>query len=182
MSSLMQAAVDGDLPRVQMLAESGESLGAAMLCATSYGKLPVVTWILEHGGGDIAEANARGDTIWHLLKNDPRIRPQITKDHDTAELSALLRVMVLRGVPPAGHVARLRIEHTRILEDGMKLRARLPKYLKRRRALIDQSCPLIADLQAIVSSYEEPTTTEELWATAKHRRDDEGQTRLCIVQ
>jgi hypothetical protein len=43
------------------------------------------------------------------------------------------------------------LEHSHIVEEGARLRAGLPAYLAQRRAL--------------VSSYEEPTTTEELWAT-----------------
>jgi hypothetical protein len=45
------------------------------------------------------------------------------------------------------------------------MRARLPAYLARRRALLDQHTALIAPLWALVSSYEEPSTTQELWAT-----------------
>jgi hypothetical protein len=34
-----------------------------------------------------------------------------------------------------------------------------------RRARIDEHCPLLPPLRAIVLSYETPTTTDELWAT-----------------
>jgi hypothetical protein len=52
-----------------------------------------------------------------------------------------------------------------MLQEGGRLRARLPAYLVQRRALLDEHCPLIAPLRALVHGYEEPTTTEELWAT-----------------
>jgi hypothetical protein len=55
----------------------------------------------------------------------------------------------------------------RVLQEGGRLRARLPAYLVRRRALIDAHCPLpLPPLRALVHGYMELTTTEELWATA----------------
>jgi hypothetical protein len=84
----------------------------------------------------------------------------------TAEVTALLRVMVLKGDPPARVAAMLKPEHARMVEEGERLRAALPAYFVQRRALLDAHCPLIAPLQAIVRRYDpEPTTTEELWAT-----------------
>jgi hypothetical protein len=80
-------------------------------------------------------------------------------------LTALLRVMVLRNAPPADLVIRTAVQHLRLVKDGARLRARLPAYLARRRALLAEHTSLIAPLRALVSSYEEPTTTEELWAT-----------------
>jgi hypothetical protein len=54
---------------------------------------------------------------------------------------------------------------TRLVQEGAWLRARLSAYLAQRRALLDAHCPLLAPLRAIVIGYQEPTTTEELWAT-----------------
>jgi hypothetical protein len=50
-------------------------------------------------------------------------------------------------------------------KDGVRLRARLPAYLAQRRALLDAHCPLLPPLQDLVHGYEEPTTTDEIWAT-----------------
>jgi hypothetical protein len=84
----------------------------------------------------------------------------------SAELSALLRVMVLRSAPPADLASQLRPEHARVVEEGARLRAALPAYLAQRQALLDAHCPLIAPLRALIREYDpEPTTTEELWAT-----------------
>jgi hypothetical protein len=48
-----------------------------------------------------------------------------------------------------------------VVEEGAWLRAALPAYLARRRALLDDHCPLIAPLLALVRGYDpEPTTTE----------------------
>jgi hypothetical protein len=89
-----------------------------------------------------------------------------SSDTNAAEMTALLRVMVLKGAPPADLVSQLRPEHAQVVEEGMRLRAALPAYLAQRQALLDAHCPLIAPLRALVRDYDpEPTTTEELWAT-----------------
>jgi hypothetical protein len=51
-----------------------------------------------------------------------------------------------------------------MVKEGMRLRAGFPAYLTQRRALLDEHCPLIAPLRALISEYEVPTTTEKLWA------------------
>jgi hypothetical protein len=88
-------------------------------------------------------------------------------DQTVDESSALMRVLVLKGDPPADFGARLRRpEHAQMVEEGARLRAALPAYLARRRALLDDHCPLIPPLLALVRGYDpEPNTTEELWAT-----------------
>jgi hypothetical protein len=73
--------------------------------------------------------------------------------------------MVLRGSPPAWLESELSPEHHRVVQEGARLRARLPVYLARRQALLAEHCQLIALLLALVSGYKTPTTTEELWAT-----------------
>jgi hypothetical protein len=88
------------------------------------------------------------------------------KRDDFAALTALLRVLVLRGVPPPALVELLSPEPARMVQEGARLRARLPAYLVRRRALLDAHCPvLLPPLQALVLGYMELTTTEEIWAT-----------------
>jgi hypothetical protein len=79
--------------------------------------------------------------------------------------TALLRVMLLRGDPPPDYASGMAPEGERLVQEGIRLRARLLAYLVQRRALLGEHCPLIAPLRAVVSGYEEPTTTEELWAT-----------------
>jgi hypothetical protein len=79
----------------------------------------------------------------------------------------MLRVMVLHGGPhdQESLIARLAPPFQQILQDGARLRARLPAYLAQRRTLLDAHCPLLPPLQNLVHGYEEPTTTDELWAT-----------------
>jgi hypothetical protein len=74
-------------------------------------------------------------------------------DEVVAEVTALLRD------------PRLRPEHARMVEEGARLRAALPAYLVRRWALLEDHCPLIPPLLALVRGYYSDPTTEELWAT-----------------
>jgi hypothetical protein len=82
-----------------------------------------------------------------------------------AELAALLRVMVLKRAPSKRWVGQMRPKYKRVVKEGARLRAALPAYLARRRALLDAHCPLIAPLRDLIREYDpEPTTTEELRA------------------
>jgi hypothetical protein len=126
--------------------------------------IETVQWLLEYGGANVADMNSKGQTIWDLLLID-RIPPDPHNPAEKSLMTALLRVMVLQASPPAALTAQLFKDFKAVVQDGARLRARLPAYLARRRALLDESCPLIGPLQALVLGYEEPTTTAELWAT-----------------
>jgi hypothetical protein len=80
-------------------------------------------------------------------------------------ITAVLRVMVLHGGPPKSLTAELMPPLQQIVQDGARLRARLPTYLAERRTLLDAHCPLPPPLLDLVRGYEEPTTTDEFWAT-----------------
>jgi hypothetical protein len=162
-------AADTSLPTlIWLLNEGGACIterdhvgNSTLLCAALSRRLPTCQWLLEHGGADIAEANFQGDTIWDLLISKWHL---VYAYNNAAAVTDLLRVMVLRSVPPVELAALLRPEHARVAEEGAQLRAALPAYHAQRRAQFDSRCPLIPPLQAIVLGYAEPTT-EELWAT-----------------
>jgi hypothetical protein len=163
---ILRAARLGDLPLVQkMLADGGACItdvdqygNPALLLAAMFGRLATCQWMLEHGGADIAEAN-NVNTVWNLLLRH-------FNESNAAEVTALLRVMVLNSGPPTNVVAQLEPEHVQVVEEGARLRAALPAYLARRRAPLDRHCPLIAPLRNLVREYDpEPITTEEIWAT-----------------
>jgi hypothetical protein len=130
---------------------------------------------LEHGGADIGDTPGDGRTIWDLLAEylieggrDPEDEEKDDDDpyvYDATVMTSPLRVMLLRGAPLAELTACLSPEHAQVVEDGARLRAGLPAYIARRRALLDAHCPLIAPLRTLVRGYEESTTTDELWAT-----------------
>jgi hypothetical protein len=180
-SALIGAAQSGQLETVKwLLKEGGASIGdadiggwTALLAAALYGKLATTQHLLEHGGADIGDTLINGRTIWDVLAVflDECVRFPDDEDdnepyvYDATVVTSLLRVMVLQDAPPAELTARLSPEHAQVVEEGARLRARLPAYIVQRRALLDAHCPLIPPLRALVHGYEEPTTTEELWAT-----------------
>jgi hypothetical protein len=80
-------------------------------------------------------------------------------------LTAMLRVMMLRGGPPESLRTDLLPPFQRIMEDGARLKARLPAFLSQRRAFLDAHCPLLPPLQDLMHGHEVPTATDEFWAT-----------------
>jgi hypothetical protein len=76
----------------------------------------------------------------------------------------MLRVVVLHGGLPVPLTAELGEPLQQIVQNGARLRARLPAYLAQRRVLLDTHCPLLPPLQDLVHGYEELTTTDERWA------------------
>jgi hypothetical protein len=175
-TAIMLAARNGHLPTIQWLIEEG---GAniddvtdrwyhytVITIAAINGQLPTMQWLIEYGGVPV------NTTVWYSLR-----APLWAGARDPASMTCLLRAMVLRDVPPADFGAAITLAPERyqlptlsvgdaqVMQEGARLRARLPAYLVRRRALLDAHSPLLAPLQAIVSGYEERTTTEEIWAT-----------------
>jgi hypothetical protein len=143
----------------------------ALLHAVAYGKLKTARWLLEHGGATITTIELshwthRGESgkmnIWDLL-----LEYTLWHKHDKMAALSLLQIMVLKGTPPAYYSLEtsLSVENRQVVREGKRIRTQLPAYLAQRQALLDEHSPLIAPLQALVCGYEEPTTTEELWAT-----------------
>jgi hypothetical protein len=189
---LLHAADSGCLDVVEYVlsSEGGASItetdnagNTALLLAGGCCQSAVVQWLLEHECAQITDSNQEGDTVWtvdgqfglpNLLKgaytkgDDGEyvfIDDEYVPARETVELTAMLRVMVLHGGPPESLTAELAPPFQRIVQDGARLRARLPAYLTQRRALLDAHCPLLPPLRDLVHGYEEPTTTDELWAT-----------------
>ena len=172
-NELIFAAGSRNLEKVKYLLSEGGAhikiITSALLHAVANGKISMATWLLEHGGATITTTRllehaggTQGRTVWDLL-----IGYTLWRDHDAAALNALLRAMIVRGAPPVHFLLRpsLSMKQKQIVREGMRLKTRLPAYLSQRRALLDTHCPLIPPLQALVRGYEEPTTTDELWAT-----------------
>jgi hypothetical protein len=86
-------------------------------------------------------------------------------DGDTVALVPMLRVIVLSGAPPELLAKGLAPPLQQIVQGGARLRAQLPAFLTQRRALLDAHCPLLPTLQELMHGYDEPTTSDEFWAT-----------------
>jgi hypothetical protein len=170
------------------ITETDDEGNTALLVAAGFECDPaMVQWLLEYGGAQITDTNNAGDTVWtvdwqaslrdllwyaYFMDDDGKhvsLDGEYTQHEDTEEMTvdmtAMLRVMVLHGGPPASLTAALAPPFQRIIQDGARLRARLPAYFVRRRALLDAHCPLLPPLLDLVHGYEKPTTTDELWAT-----------------
>jgi ankyrin repeat protein len=180
-TALLYSVQSGSLELVQYLisSEGGASITetddegntALLLAARSSSYPTMVQWLLEFGGAQITDTNNEGTSVWtqklqfglkELLKSADT---KVDDGKNLMVLTAMLRVMVLHGAPPQSLVEGLAPPLQQIVHDGARLRARLPAYLAQRRALLDAHCSLLAPLTAIVHSYEELTTTDELWAT-----------------
>jgi hypothetical protein len=187
MTPLLHAADYGCLEVLQHLlsSEGGASItetnnegNTALLLAAGAGVTchpSIVQWLLEHGGAQITDTGNDGTLLWTVPRHG---LPDLLKSaytegddgeyvpsRDMVEITAVLRVMVLHDGPPASLVAELAPPLQQIVQDGARLRARLPAYRTQRRALLNAHCPLLPPLRDLVHGYEEPTTTDELWAT-----------------
>jgi hypothetical protein len=81
------------------------------------------------------------------------------KEADDAELTSLLKVMVLLGEPPVRFLNApwLSPQHIELIARGQQLRAQLPAYMKRQWALVVEHCPLPTVLLPLVVDYAAPT-------------------------
>jgi translation elongation factor EF-4 len=82
---------------------------------------------------------------------------------DDAELSSLLKVMVMLEDAPVDFFAILSPHDAKICTRGRQLRAQLPSYLVQQRAAVVAHCNLPAVLQSLVAAYA-ATTPEDMWA------------------
>jgi ankyrin repeat protein len=161
---LCMAAYKGHLAVVRCLVELGAEVDAvsadgdtALLLSALSGQYSTMQYLLEEAGANMNDVNNRGDSIWDILiklMKEPAIVFQ--EEKDLQALTDLLRVMVLIDDPPPALVVLLSLEQARVVQEGARLRARLPAYLVRRRALLDAHCPvLLPPLRALVHSYME---------------------------
>jgi hypothetical protein len=173
-TALHMAASRGQLTVVRCLVELGAQVGAVdndgdttLLVSALNGRYATMQYLLEEAGANIDDVNNNGQTVWDTLME--RLEDNGDDDDENPDplaLAGLLQVLVLRGTPPPALVALLLPEPTRVVQEGARLRARLPAYLVRRRALLDAHCPvLLPPLRALVHGYMELITTEEIWAT-----------------
>jgi hypothetical protein len=191
------------------ITESDDEGNTALLLAAGCCRPAMVQWLLEYGGAQITDINIQNTSVWSVnimcglpnvlkrayAKNDDGDfisidgeyvpNESIVPNGDVGALTAMLRVMVLHGGPPDPEyfTKALAPPFQQIVRDGARLRARLPAYRTQRRALVNAHCPLLPPLRDLVHGYEEPTTTDELWATgigaplqrARRSRPERGQ-------
>jgi hypothetical protein len=168
--AVVAAAAAGDLPDVQRLLrlngfgsfvetkeDRAKAICFAQYEAVKFSQFSTAQWLLEYEGGpkSLSFQNAHDSHFWDIM---------LAKYDASAAATSLLRVMLLLSDPSAYSLSLHSIDLP-LLQEGTRLRTQLPAYLAQRRALLDEHCPLIAPLRSMVSAYEVPTTTDELWAT-----------------
>jgi hypothetical protein len=171
----LMLASRGNLAMVRCLVELGAEVGAvdsdgdtALLMSAREGRYTTMQYLLEDAGANFEDVNKHGETVWNLLTVHLE-EVEAEEENDSLALTRLFRVLVLRDAPPPALVALLSPEPARVVQEGARLRARLPAYLAHRRAYLDLRCPRISVLpgvlRALIYGFEGPVTTEELWAT-----------------
>jgi hypothetical protein len=164
-NELLAAIGSDDLPTIVnalvqwLISERGASVGVNTsgyrvlgLAQGTHADVHMRLPLLPHRGDE-----GSSDWVWRLLNicvDDPSI--------DEAAVNAVLRVLVMRTFPcPVFARESLQRMHTQVVQEW----ARLQAGLAQRRALLDEHCLLIPPLRALIHGYNEPTTSEELWAT-----------------
>jgi ankyrin repeat protein len=161
-TALLEAAYYGDIPIMDwLLNEGGSSLTerdingtSALLMGACMGRFPAMQYLLEKLEALVSETTNVGRTVWDCMKFE---------ESHSAELSSLLKVMVMLEDAPADFIAKLSPQRADICERGRELRAQLPSYLKQQRAALVAQCPLPAVLRCLVTAYA-VTTPEDMWA------------------
>jgi hypothetical protein len=166
-TALLWAAYRGRIPIMHwLLNEGGSNLAekdsaghSALSLAALNGSFPAMQYLLEERKALMSETNMYGDTVWDSMHKRIYTRKI---NINSAELSSLLKVMVLLDDAPANFIRKLSPPHTDICTQGRQLRAQLPLYLKQQRAAVVAHCPLPTVLQSLVASYA-ATTPEDMW-------------------
>jgi ankyrin repeat protein len=157
------AAYNGNMPIMHwLLTEGGSSLAertvtsgaSALLLAASSARFRAVQYLLEQGAL-MTERDSLGRTVWSELLS-------VYRDGNTAEISSLLKVMVLLDDTPANFFARLSPQHAELCTRGQQLRAQLSSYLEQQRATVVAHCLLPNVLRSLVATYA-ATTPGDMW-------------------
>jgi ankyrin repeat protein len=177
---LLYAALRGKIPIMHwLLTEGGSSLvekderGAqALLIAASMGRFAAMQYLLEKQGALITERDDEGLYAWKQLpRNILRYRR-----NGTAELSSLIKVMVMLEDAPMFMMNRLSPHDAELCTRGRELRAQLPTYLEQQRAAVVTHCPVPSVLQSVVAAYA-VTTPEDMWADGLRVQAPRGKRR-----
>jgi ankyrin repeat protein len=126
----LRAAEQGNIPIMHwLLTEGGSNLdekgarGArALLIAAIGGCYAAAQYLLEKHGAIITESDDHGSNVWIALSEMCYLR--------NAELSSLIKVMVMLEDAPRFYIATLAPYDAELCTRGRELRAQLPSYLE----------------------------------------------------
>jgi hypothetical protein len=144
---------------------------SALILGALFESFSVVQYLIGIGVASIDEVNNDGESVWDVLEEYLEEHDTNGEDDDDSkssfgsfsfngfeEFTAMLRTMVLHSDPPHEIIDILSPEDSRLVSEGTRLRAELPAYLVRRRALLDAHCPLLPPLCDMVHGNMELTT------------------------
>jgi hypothetical protein len=136
---------------IRCLIQLGAEVGAvnshgktALLMSAAYGHYSAMQYLQEEANANmddvITMVSLPGTCCYDTLRSQMRLTADDDKvKENPAALSGLLRVLVLRvlvlrGAPPPALVALLLATDANMVQEGARLRARIPAYLARCRA------------------------------------------------
>jgi hypothetical protein len=134
----------------------------SMVTGSAYSRLPLPS---ERGEESLKGWIFGMISLWDELEDTTD-----QSDDLVAIMTAILRVLAMKEFTPLALPRGMATQsfpswYEQVVQEWARLQARLPAYLAQRQALLNEHCPLIEPLRALVKSYDEPTTSEGLWAT-----------------
>jgi hypothetical protein len=138
------------------ITERDESGFGVLHYAAGNAQYKAMRCLLTEAGASMSEVSNTADhTIWDTLW-----LPSL--NYHAAELSALLRVMVMLEDAPVHFLTRVMPQHVELCRRGRQLRAELTSHLDQQRASIVAHCPLPDVLQSLVLAHA-TTIAEDMW-------------------
>jgi ankyrin repeat protein len=134
----------------------------AFAIAANRGHYSLVECMLKESGALITNVTF-GDggksikTVWNSLMEFPGFASNVS-----AELSSLLKVMVLLDDAPTDFITKLLPQNTDVVTQGRQIRTLRPSYLVHQLASVSNESPLPSVLLSIVVAYAKPTS-EDMW-------------------
>jgi hypothetical protein len=164
-TALLEATLFGRIPIMHwLLTEGGSSLAEetehgtrALSLAAFNGQFPAMQYLLKERGASLSEGDSFGNTVWDCIDYGHKMLDSFS----SADLSSMLKFLVMLEDAPADFIAKLSPNHATICTRGRRFRLQ-PPYLEQQRAKVIAHCPLPTVLQSLVAEYA-ATTSKDMW-------------------
>jgi hypothetical protein len=164
------AASEGDLPKLKRMLEACTAnlaeLKAILWYSAANCRYAMVEWLLTDfvRGANVTEKFGDQLSLWYYMLCGRKYRLEVVDQAKVAELTSLFKVLTLLDDVPAEYSSNFIPQHKALVEEGRRLRARLPAYIDQLNASLLTHCPLPSVLQCLVAAYAEPTR-EDIWSS-----------------
>jgi hypothetical protein len=176
---LQIAAHYDDIARMKQLLAEGADINevgmdgwGVVLHAIMGEQVAALSWLLTEGEASIDDV---GEYLWTSLPSE---------NADAAELSSLLKVLVMLEDAPVHFISRCSPQHAELCERGRQFRAQLPSYRVQQQESVMTICPLPTVLQSIVAGYAATTPRRHVdgWAAfaSSLNKTSPGRTRAYM--